>query len=170
MVRGRARGGKGSLCPPPPPPTPTRPTWSPPPPPTTLPSAPPPPPPPSPLSESPPHMGQSAWGRWKIALHLAPSWLNFDGNLGSPWLLVFCLEHKVSTNCATPVRKRPLPPTFSMAELDSPLGVPVHFIAATALSQSRRPYRCWFPQQSSTSCGDGPNPDCSWLMVLVGPA
>ena len=34
MVRGRARGGKGSLCPPTPPNTPNRPTWTPPP--TTL--------------------------------------------------------------------------------------------------------------------------------------
>ena len=31
MVRGRARGGKGSLCPPSPPNTPNRPTWTPPP-------------------------------------------------------------------------------------------------------------------------------------------
>ena len=43
MVRGRARGGKGSLCPPSPPPnTPNRPTWTPTP---TLPEPPPPTPP-----------------------------------------------------------------------------------------------------------------------------
>ena len=45
MVRLRARGGKGSLCPPSPPNTPNRPTWTPPP--TDPPGAPPPPPSPS---------------------------------------------------------------------------------------------------------------------------
>ena len=52
MVRGRARGGKGSLCPPPPPNTPNHPTWTPPPPPPLI--APLGPPPPNRPSRSPP--------------------------------------------------------------------------------------------------------------------
>ena len=70
MVRGRARGGKGSLCPLPPPNTPNRPTWSPPPPPPRIaPLGPTPPPllypppfalPKPPLQAPPPPQGASS--------------------------------------------------------------------------------------------------------------
>ena len=117
MVRGRARGGKGSLCPPPPN-TPNRPTWIPPPhhhpelphldpPPTDPPGAPPPPAPPIPPLRCPPPRGLRptvSWGgswrpepRGRPPRGLRPTHGTFPclGNVSIPNLLWPTTSHPV---------------------------------------------------------------------------